>query len=47
MQEQNMREQDGINGGRTVRENKESDVMIERALMGLSRNLALEFPRIH
>ena len=29
-------------------ENKERDILIERAIMGLARNLVLEkFPRIH
>ena len=46
--EKNLREQDGRDGGRTERESKERDVLIEGAIMELTRNLALEkFPVIH
>lgn len=46
--EEDMREQDDQDRGRTERENKGRDILIERAIMGLSRNLTLEqFPRIH
>ena len=46
--EKNMWEKDGQIGGRTKRENKERDILIEGAIMGLARNLALgKFPGIH
>ena len=37
-----MREWDAQEGGRTVRERKERDILIEGAIKGLSRNIALE-----
>ena len=43
-----MRERDGRDGGRRERESKESDILIERAIMGLAGNLTLgKFPGIH
>ena len=36
-----MRQQDGLDGGRTERESKERGVLIEGAIMGLASNLAL------
>ena len=47
--EENMREQDdGRVEQRTKRESRERDIMIEGAIMGVARNLALEkFPEIH
>ena len=43
-----MRELDGRVGGRTERENKERDVLIEGDIVGLGRNLVLgKFPGIH
>ena len=46
--EENMREWDGQDEGRTERESKETDIFIEQAIMVLARNLALgKFPGIH
>ena len=43
--EENLREQDGRDGRKTEIERKERDILIEGAMMGLERNLALEeFP---
>ena len=43
-----MREQDGLVRIKKMRENKEIDILIEGANVGLARNLALEkFLRIH
>ena len=43
-----MRDPEGQVGGRTERESKERDILIEGAIMGLARNMALgKFPRIH
>ena len=43
-----MSDQDSQDGGRTERENKERDILIEEAIMGQVRNLALgKFPGIH
>ena len=39
--EKNMRDMDGCDVGRTERENKEKDTLIEGATMGLARNLSL------
>ena len=45
--EKNMREQDAQGGGRTGRERKEKDTLIEEATKGLARNMALgKFPGI-
>ena len=42
-----MRECDTQEGGRTVRERKEVDILIEGAIKGLSRRITLEkFPGI-
>ena len=42
-----MREWDAQEGGRTVRERKRKDILIEGAIKGLSRNIALgKFPGI-
>ena len=47
-EEENMREWDAQEGGRTVRERKERDTLIEEAIKGLLRNIALgKFPGIH
>ena len=46
--EENLRERDDLDGGRIERESKERDILIEGAIMGLTRNLALEkYPGIH
>ena len=46
--EENLRELDGRNAGRTERKSKVRDILIEGAIMGLARNLAVEkFPGIH
>ena len=43
-----MREWNGREGGRTERESKERDILIEAAIMGLARNLTLmKFSGIH
>ena len=47
MAEGSMREWDGRNRGRTGRKRKERDIVIEGAIIGLARNLALgKFPGI-
>ena len=40
-EEENMREWDAQEGGRTVRERKERDILIEGAIKGLTRNMKL------
>ena len=43
-----MRELNSQDGGRTERERKKRDILIEGAIMELARNLAVEkFPGIH
>ena len=39
--EKNLRKQDSQNGVRTVMESKEREILIERGIMGLARNMAL------
>ena len=40
--EENLREQDGQDKRRTETESKERDILIEGAIIGLTKNLALE-----
>ena len=45
--EENLREQSSQDGRRTEIKSKERDILVEGAIMGLARNLALEkFPGI-
>lgn len=45
--EENLREQDSQDGVRTEMESKEREILIERAIMVLARNLVLEkFPGV-
>ena len=46
--EKNVKEQNSQDGEKTKKESKERDILIERAIMGLARNLALKkFSGIH
>ena len=40
--EKNLRERDGVDGEGTKKENKERDILIEGAIVGLERKLALQ-----
>ena len=47
-EEENMREWIAQEGGKTVREKNKRDILIEKGIKGLLRNIALgKFPRIH